>query len=68
LNGNIAKEWTGSTSAGAPFNELVISKPGVEKGDVCHAIAVAKSAEGRKLAIEILSSITWKASETPAGE
>jgi hypothetical protein len=68
LNGNIAKEWTGTTSAGVPFNELVISKPGVEKGDVCHAIAVARTAEERKLAIEILSSITWKANETPAGE
>jgi hypothetical protein len=68
LNGNIAKEWTGQTSAGVPFNELMISNPGVEKGDVCHANAVARTSEERKLAIEILSSITWKANETPAGE
>jgi hypothetical protein len=68
LNGNVAKEWTGTTSGGVPFNELLISKPGVDKGDKCHAIAVAKTAEQRKLAVEILSSITWKANETPATE
>ena len=66
LNGNIAREWTGTMKNGAVFSELVISKPG-GKGDVCHAVAVAKNAEERKAALEILGSITWKANGEPGG-
>jgi hypothetical protein len=66
LNGNIAKEWTGLTN-GAAFNELLITRPG-SGGDRCHAIAIARGEEQRKLAIEILGSITWKANETPVAD
>jgi hypothetical protein len=59
LNGNIAKEWTGRTSDGSAYCELIITKPG-GTGDLCHAIGVAKSADERKLALDILGSITWK--------
>jgi len=62
LNGNIAKEWTGTTKDGAAFTELLVTKPG-GKGDVCHAVAVAKTGEERKVALEILGSLTWKANE-----
>jgi len=59
LNGNIAREWTGRTNDGSAFCELIITKPG-GRGDLCHAIAVAKDADERKLALDILGSITWK--------
>jgi hypothetical protein len=61
LNGNIAKEWAGTTKSGESFCELIISKPGAAKGDQCHAFALAKNDEQRKLALEILGSITWQA-------
>jgi hypothetical protein len=60
LNGNLAKEWSGLTNNGAAFCELIVRKPG-GSGDVCHALAIAKTTEERKLALDILGSITWKA-------
>ncbi len=60
LNGNLAKEWTGLTSNGSAFCELIVRRAG-GKGDVCHAMAVAKDTEERKAALDILGSITWQA-------
>jgi hypothetical protein len=59
LNGNLAKEWTGNTTAGAGYCELLLTKP-AGTGDVCHAMAIAKTEEQRKLALDILASISWK--------
>jgi hypothetical protein len=60
LNGNLAKEWSGLTTDGAAFCELIVRRPG-EAGDVCHAVAIAKNTAERKLALDILGSITWQA-------
>ncbi len=62
MNGNIAQEWTGLTSAGAGFCELIIRRPGTagQTGDVCHAMAHARNDEEQKTAVGILASITWK--------
>jgi hypothetical protein len=63
LNGNIAHEWTGTTSTGSAFSELVLTRPGAdETSDVCHAMATARNAAERTEALAILKSITW----TPA--
>ena len=63
MNGAIAQEWTGLTSNGAGFCELVVRKPGTEgqTGDVCHAMAIVKTEDERKLALGILESIAWEA-------
>ncbi|MGN6367035.1 MAG: hypothetical protein ACTHN5_02120 [Phycisphaerae bacterium] len=60
LNGAIAKEWTGRTNEGAAFCELILTRPG-GGGDVCHAMAVARSEGQRKEALGILGSIKWTA-------
>jgi hypothetical protein len=60
LNGNLAKEWSGLTNTGAAFCELIVRRPGND-GDICHAIAIAKTTADRKLALDILGSITWQA-------
>jgi hypothetical protein len=62
MNGNIAKEWTGQTAAGAGFCELLVRRPGTpgETGDVCRVMAVVKNAEQQKAATEILGSIVWE--------
>ncbi|HVX84441.1 MAG TPA: hypothetical protein VH253_06460 [Phycisphaerae bacterium] len=63
LNGNIAHEWTGTTSTGSAFSELILTRPGAtEESDVCHAMATARNAAERTQALDILKSITW----TPA--
>jgi len=59
LNGLIAKEWTGYTAdKKLPFCELVVSHPG--KGNECHAVAVVKNDAQRKVALEVLGSLTWQ--------
>lgn len=60
LNGNIAQEWTGLTSDGAAFCELVVRRPG-SGTDVCHAMAIARTSAERELALKILGSLTWTA-------
>jgi hypothetical protein len=63
MAGNIVHEWTGTTSTGSGFSELLIRRPGAGPTDqVCHAIALAKTEEEQKLALSILGSIVW----TPA--
>ena len=60
LNGLVAKEWTGYTvDKKLPFCELVASHPG--KGNELHAVAVVKDEAQRKVALEVLGSLTWKA-------
>jgi len=62
MNGAIVHEWTGTTSTGAGFSELLLRKPGAagETGDVCHAVAAVKNDDEQKLALSILSSLVWK--------
>jgi hypothetical protein len=60
LNGNLAREWSGLTSDGSAFCELIVRRPG-DAADVCHALAIAKTTAERKLALDILGSITWQA-------
>jgi hypothetical protein len=60
LNGNIAREWTGTTSTGSAFSELELSRPGAsETSDVCHVMATARNTAERTTALEILKSVTW---------
>ena len=61
MNGNIAQEWTGLTKAGAGFCELIVRKPGTagQTGDVCHAMALARTEDEQKMALAILGSIVW---------
>jgi len=59
LNGNLAQEWTGLTQEGAAFCELIVKKPNGQ-GDVCHAMAIARTGEERKVALDVLASIVWK--------
>ena len=67
LNGAIAKEWTGRTTDGSAFCELILTRPG-GGGDVCHAMAIARSEAQRKEALDILGSIAWQPAGTPAAE
>jgi hypothetical protein len=62
MNGNIAKEWTGQTSTGAGFCELIVRRPGTagETGEVCHALATARDEDEQKVALGILGSIVWE--------
>ncbi len=71
LNGNPVKEWSGNTTTGEAFSESVISKPGGGgggggAGDICHAMAVARTEEERQLSLQILSSIVWKSASGSA--
>lgn len=67
LNGNIAKEWTGTASTGAAFSELILHRPGsTSTDDVCHAFASARTTEERTIALNILTSLTWTAAPAPA--
>ena len=61
MNGNIAQEWTGMTKEGAGFCELIVRKPGTagQTGDVCHAMALARTEDEQKTALAILSSLVW---------
>ncbi len=61
LNGGVAQEWVGLTDVGAGFCEMIVRRPGADgqTGDVCHAIAVARTNEERTLALSILGSIVW---------
>lgn len=60
LNGLVAKEWTGYTAdKKLPFCELVVTHEG--KGSECHAVAVVKNEAQRKVALEVLGSLMWKA-------
>ncbi len=61
MNGGLVQEWTGLTEAGAGFCEMIVRRPGAEgqKGDVCHAMALARNEEEQKLALGILGSIVW---------
>lgn len=61
LNGMTCQEWTGHTSAGLPFCELIVAHG--EGGEKLHALAIAKDADSRKLALDILASITWTPSK-----
>lgn len=58
LNGLTTQEWTGHTTDGRPFCELIVSHGA--KGDKLHAVAIARDARTRELALEILGSIKWK--------
>jgi len=58
LNGLPAQEYTGYTPTGEAFAELLITRA---EGDALHALAVAKTAEERKVALDILASIKWQA-------
>ncbi len=62
LNGEAAAESVGLTDSGAAYTELVVTRAGSQAGtsDACHALAIAKNDEQRKLALEILQSIVWK--------
>jgi hypothetical protein len=62
MNGGVVQEWTGLTSTGAGFCEMVVRKPGAEgqSGDVCHAMAVVKTEDQRKLALGILETVVWQ--------
>ena len=62
LNGNIAKEWTGFTKNGAAFCELIITKA-YGSADVCHAVAIVKNSEERKVALDVLGSIVWTSAD-----
>jgi hypothetical protein len=64
MNGGLVHEWIGQTSSGAGFCELMIRRPGAagETGDLCHAMALARTDEEQKLALAILASIVWKPS------
>jgi hypothetical protein len=65
LNGNVAQEWTGTTSTGSAFSEVLLRRPGADaKSDVCHAMATARTTEERKTALAILGSLTWKAGDS----
>lgn len=65
FNGAFVNERQGKTKSGGGFVELIFTKP-VGGGDVCRAVAVAKTAEERKLALDIIHSIVWKANEEAA--
>jgi hypothetical protein len=62
MKGGIVQEWTGRTAQGAGFSELIIRKPGREgeTGDVCHALAIARTPEEHQVALSILGSIVFK--------
>ena len=62
MNGGLVHEWIGMTSSGAGFSELLIRRPGAAgaTGDVCHAMALARTNEEQQLAVSILASIVWK--------
>jgi hypothetical protein len=57
LNGLTTQEWTGKTTEGLPFCELIISHG--DTGEKLHAIAIARDEASRKIALDILASITW---------
>jgi hypothetical protein len=57
LNGLATQEWTGKTTQGLPFCELIVSHG--DKGEKLHAIAIARDEASRKVALDILASITW---------
>ncbi len=58
LNGLPTTEWTGHTiDHKLPFCELLISHGAT--GDQLTAVAIAKTAEERKIALDILASIAW---------
>jgi hypothetical protein len=63
MNGAIVQEWIGLTNTGAGFCEMIVRKPGTagQTGDVCHAMAIARTEEEQKLALGILGSIEWTA-------
>lgn len=61
LNGLEVHEYSGHTAAGLPFCELVVSHG--DGGDELHAVAVARDAETRKVALDVLGSIGWKAAK-----
>ncbi len=57
LNGLAAREWSGYTTAGNPFAELIVSHLG--GGDKLDALAIAPNDQIREMALKILSSIHW---------
>lgn len=58
LNGLSAEEWTGKTSEGYPFCELIVTRG--DNGDRLHALAIAKDKNTRQVALDILASIKWE--------
>ncbi len=60
LNGLDTQEWKGYDLERHPYCELLVTHG---SGDQLHAIAVARNAKERALALEILSSIKWLAQE-----
>ena len=62
LNGNIAHERVGHLTDGAAFCALSIHRPD-DPADTCSAVAIAKTSDQRKLALEILASIAWSANK-----
>jgi hypothetical protein len=58
LNGLFATEYTGYTTAGQPFAELLLSHG--KDGDKLEALAIVPNNKQRKIALKILQSIHWK--------
>jgi hypothetical protein len=61
LNGLDTQEWKGYDLDHHPYCELLVAHS--EHGDQLHAIAVARNAKERTLALEVLASIKWTPQE-----
>ncbi len=61
LNGLMTQEWKGYDLTHHPYCELLLAHG--TSGDQLHAIAVARNNEERAVALKILDSIKWVASE-----
>ncbi len=62
LNGLPAQEWTGHTTTGAGFAEIVVRSP--DNGGELDAFAISSTPTTRKLALAVLKSIHWQASKS----
>ncbi len=62
LNGLPAQEWTGHTTTGAGFAEIVVRSP--DQGGELDAMAISSTPTTRKLALAVLKSIHWQASKS----
>ncbi len=62
LNGLPAREWTGHTTTGAGFAEIVVKSP--DQGGELDALAISSTPTTRKLALAVLKSIRWQSSKS----
>ncbi len=62
LNGLPAHEWTGHTTTGAGFAEIVVKSP--DKGGDLDAIAMSFNPKTRQMALAVLKSIQWRAARS----